>query len=221
MAPEPAAHALGIRWLASAADADRPARHVEWNRPMTPMLVPTGAAFDAIELPCELGLETLSQLQCRGAKVGAVSLDARTSLVLFFVRVGSRQRIAQGLAEAGLTTAAAELAADGGEPTGCQPPRSEGKRPKADGALGLRYHGRGAFVLVPPPTPCRLGPSQWLVLPGAFGARTDVTALITAISAAWHVSRLVEESAYRPDEAPAPDEASAPTRWPAPRWALA
>jgi hypothetical protein len=177
MPPEHGARNLGLRWLASAVDAGRSAWSIEWNRPMTPVLVPTGTAFDALELDSGLGLEIVSQLQCRGARIGAVGLDSRTSLVMFFVTPGSRERIALALRAAG-------------QP---QP----------------RYHGVGDFVLVPPPTPCRLGPAQWLVLPGALGALTDVGDLLYAIGAASEVAELLNSSAYRPEAAPPTNRAEA------------
>lgn len=177
MPPEHGAHGLGLRWLASAVDAGRSAWSFEWNRPMTPVLVPTGTAFDAVELDSALGLEVVSQLQCRGSRIGAVGLDSRTSLVMFFVTPGSRERVALALATAG-----------------------QGRQ---------RYHGAGDFVLVPPPAPCRLGPAQWLVLPGTLGALTDVDDLLSALSAASEVTALLNSSAYRSETVLPPSRAEA------------
>jgi hypothetical protein len=86
----PGGHPLSVAWsLEATRDAEILGRL--WDRrPQAGVLVPTGYAFDAIDMPAEAGREALHRLREMGYRLGPVAAtDERRMLI--FVEVADRQ----------------------------------------------------------------------------------------------------------------------------------
>ncbi|MDH6137002.1 hypothetical protein P3T37_006433 [Kitasatospora sp. MAA4] len=100
------------------------------------VLLPTGRAFDVLDVPEPAGLRALVRLERMGTQVGPV-LAAPTGRLLFFVARGTAPLLPDLLYRMGWD----------------------------DAALDLVCHGEGGYVAAPPTVLGTLGPVRWLRRP--------------------------------------------------------
>ncbi|WP_405019335.1 bifunctional DNA primase/polymerase [Kitasatospora sp. NBC_00070] len=128
----------------------------------TALLLPTGRAFDVLDVPAQPGLQALVRLERMGTQVGPV-LGLPTGRLLFFVAPGAAQRLPELLYRMGWD----------------------------DTTLDLACHGEGDYVAAPPTTLGPLGPTRWLRRPCRDSAACPPEArlLLGTIAYACHRTR--------------------------------
>jgi len=127
-----------------------------------PVLLPTGRAFDVLDVPAQPGLQALVRLERMGTQVGPV-MALPTGRLLFFVAAGTAQRLPELLYRMGWD----------------------------DAALDLACHGEGSYVAAPPTVLGGLGPVRWLRRPcrESAGCPPEARLLLGTLAYACHRSR--------------------------------
>ncbi|MEU9555579.1 bifunctional DNA primase/polymerase [Streptomyces fumanus] len=150
----PGAHPGHADWPAHATGSATVARRLWQQRPTASVLLPTGRAFDAIEVPETAGFLALARLERRGATPGPVTL-APDRRMRFFVLTGAGAKVPELLR--GL---------------GWPPP-----------ALDLTVLGEGSYVVAPPTRFGSRGAVQWVRRPTAANRwLPDAEELIPALA---------------------------------------
>ncbi|MDT0308208.1 bifunctional DNA primase/polymerase [Streptomyces sp. DSM 44917] len=136
----PGAHPVDDRLTVPAGATPEQARHA-WSRaPGAAVLLPTGSAFDVLDVPAAAGLLALPRLERMGVPLGPVAA-APHGRAWFLVAPGAAAELPQLLYRMGWDGA----------------------------ALDLRALGPGEHITAPPSDHAGLGPVRWLRPPGAGG----------------------------------------------------
>ncbi|RCG28081.1 DNA primase [Streptomyces diacarni] len=136
--PAPGAHPARPRWTDETTGSATTARHLWTTAPRAAVLLPTGRAFDALEVSETAGCLALARLERMAAPLGPVtsSPDARMT---FFVLPGAAATVPHTLRRLGWSPA----------------------------GLDLRTKGEGDWVAAPPTRLGARGPVQWAREPNA------------------------------------------------------
>ncbi|MFD0260038.1 bifunctional DNA primase/polymerase [Kitasatospora indigofera] len=126
------------------------------------VLLPTGRAFDVLDVPEQAGLQALVRLERMGTQVGPV-LAPPTGRLQFLVAAGAARRLPDLLYRMGWD----------------------------DAALDLACHGEGGHVAAPPTVLAGLGPVRWLRRPTRdnAGCPPEARLLLGTLAYACHRSR--------------------------------
>ncbi|GAA2268198.1 MULTISPECIES: bifunctional DNA primase/polymerase [Kitasatospora] len=126
------------------------------------VLLPAGRSFDVLDVPAQPGLQALVRLERMGTQVGPV-LALPTGRLLFFVAVGTAQRLPELLYRMGWD----------------------------DASLDLACHGEGSWIAAPPSVFGSLGPVRWLRRPSrdSAGCPPEARLLLGTLAYACHRSR--------------------------------
>ncbi|MFI9364738.1 bifunctional DNA primase/polymerase [Kitasatospora sp. NPDC053057] len=126
------------------------------------VLLPTGRAFDVLDVPEQAGLQALVRLERMGTQVGPV-LAPPTGRMQFLVAAGTARRLPDLLYRMGWD----------------------------DAALDLACHGEGSYVAAPPTVLGELGPVRWLRRPTRdnAGCPPEARLLLGTLAYACHRSR--------------------------------
>ncbi|MCX5210626.1 bifunctional DNA primase/polymerase [Kitasatospora sp. NBC_00240] len=141
--------------------ADGP--RADWRPgPAGAVLLPTGRAFDVLDVPEQAGLQALVRLERMGTQVGPV-LAPPTGRLQFLVAAGAARRLPDLLYRMGWD----------------------------DAALDLACHGEGGYVAAPPTVLDGLGPVRWLRRPTRdnAGCPPEARLLLGTLAYACHRSR--------------------------------
>ena len=132
------------------------------GRPASAVLLPTGRAFDVLDVPGQAGLQALVRLERMGTQVGPV-LAPPTGRLQFLVAAGAARRLPELLYRMGWD----------------------------DAALDLTCHGEGSHVAAPPTVLDGLGPVRWLRRPTRdnAGCPPEARLLLGTLAYACHRSR--------------------------------
>ncbi|GHH76781.1 DNA primase [Kitasatospora indigofera] len=130
--------------------------------PASAVLLPTGRAFDVLDVPEQAGLQALVRLERMGTQVGPV-LAPPTGRLQFLVAAGAARRLPDLLYRMGWD----------------------------DAALDLACHGEGGHVAAPPTVLDGLGPVRWLRRPTRdnAGCPPEARLLLGTLAYACHRSR--------------------------------
>lgn len=108
----PGAHPTGPDWAERATGSAAGARRLWAPAPGASVLLPTGRAFDALDVPETAGYHALARLERQGVALGPV-LRTPTQRLVFLVRPGAADAIPVALRASGWSPAALELVAHG------------------------------------------------------------------------------------------------------------
>ncbi|MGY1436350.1 bifunctional DNA primase/polymerase [Streptomyces reniochalinae] len=136
--PAPGAHPARLRWRDEATGSATTARHLWTTAPRAAVLLPTGRAFDALEVSEAAGCLALARLERMAAPLGPV-ISSPGGRMAFFVLPGSTTTVPHALRRLGWSPA----------------------------WLDLRTRGDGDWVAAPPTRLGERGPVQWAREPNA------------------------------------------------------
>lgn len=156
--PSPGSHPANQDW-ARTASADPAVVRAMWSRaPDAPILLPTGLAFDVIDVPDVAGFRALARLERMGARLGPVAATP-TGRIQFYVDAG---------AAVALPSLLRRLGWDGV-------------------SLDVRCHGLGEYVVAPPSPMGSAGSARWVRRPTHTNSwLPEARLLLGAITYACH-----------------------------------
>ncbi|NBM18881.1 bifunctional DNA primase/polymerase [Streptomyces sp. GC420] len=135
--PAPGAHPAGEGWAARATGSAAAARLLWSEQPKASILLPTGRAFDVVDVAESAGFLALARMERLAVPLGPVALTPDRRM-LFFVLPGSAAKIPERVRQLGGTPA---------------PP-------------ALTARGEGGYVAAPPTRFGSRGHAQWVRRPG-------------------------------------------------------
>ena len=156
--PAPGAHPANPWWRAQASIDAGTIRWWWTSRPHAPILIPTGHAFDVIEVPEAAGMGALERLDCLGLRLGPV-LSTGGGRIQFLVVPGAAPDVASFLGGIG--------------------------RPGVQ--LDIECRGEGDFVFAPPSRLGTGSHVRWVREPSLDVRRLpEARILLTSIAYACH-----------------------------------
>ncbi|MFJ8001377.1 bifunctional DNA primase/polymerase [Streptomyces sp. NPDC096310] len=171
--PSPGAHATGPDWAALATGSPAAVRRLWSKQPGASVLLPTGRAFDVLDVPESAGFLALARMERMSLTLGPVACTPDRRMV-FFVLTGGAAKADALVRKLGWDPEAVDLVARGEGHYVAAPP--------------TRVGGRGAVQWVCGPTPA----NRWLpdvaelISPLAYACGQDAAAVRTRRGRAGH-----------------------------------
>ncbi|MCI0385378.1 bifunctional DNA primase/polymerase [Streptomyces sp. CNQ085] len=159
----PGAHPTRPDWAAQATSGATAVRRMWADRPRASVLLPTGRAFDAIEVPETTGCLALARMERMGVAVGPVTGTPKGRM-LFFVQPGGASRMPDLVRRLGWSPGALDLTVRGDGDWVAAPPTRVGAR------------GAVLWVRQPADTGHRLPEAEEIVRPLAYACGRDAAA---------------------------------------------
>jgi hypothetical protein len=152
--PAPGAHPARPDWSSQAGGSGPAARRMWQRQPLASVLLPTGRAFDAVDVPEGAGCLALARMERMDLPLGPV-IGTPARRMIFFVLPGATAKVPELLARLGLTAS----------------------------ALDLVVRGEGDWVVAPPTRMGAGGSAQWAREPTALNRwLPDVEELVSPLA---------------------------------------